>query len=151
MKELPDYVTKADRARLFPILSEKSIEGRTLSIFLATLIHVRPFAERFLEQVDRRVGPRTRLHAFTEVRFKNEVLNSHDRPDGLLVVDTGLSRWTALVEAKVRKSEINADQLARYLKIAKDNKIDAVITISNQFSLAPHHPPVSVKAPKNHE
>ena len=151
MKELPDYVTKADRARLVPILSEKSIEGRTLSIFLATLIHVRPFAERFLEQVDRRVGPRTRLHAFTEVRFKNEVLNSHDRPDGLLVVDTGLSRWTALVEAKVRKSEINADQLARYLKIAKDNKIDAVITISNQFSLAPHHHPVSVNAPKNVE
>src|SRR5690606_717162 len=122
MAELPTFVTSADRARLFPILSEKSIEGRTLSIFLATLIHVRPFAERFLEQIGRRVGPRSRLQAFTEVRFKNEVPNSHDRPDGLLVVDTGLSRWTALVEAKVRKSELRADQLSRYLKIARDNK-----------------------------
>ena len=151
MSELPQCVTEADRARLFPILSDRSIEGRTLSIFLATLIHVRPFAERVLDQLGRRVGPRTRLQAFTEVRFKNEIPNSHDRPDGLLIVDTGHSRWTALVEAKVRKSEIATEQLNRYLKIAKENKIDAVITISNQFSLAPHHHPVSVSAPKNVE
>lgn len=151
MSELPESVTSGDRARLFPILSDRSIEGRTLSIFLATLTCVRPLAERLLGQIGRRIGINTRLHAFTEVRFKHLDDASHDRPDGLLIIDTGRQRWTALVEAKVRKSEIESDQLNRYLKIARLNKIDAVITISNQFSLAPHHHPLAVSVPKNVE
>lgn len=151
MSELPKSITSGERARLFPILSERSIEGRTLSIFLATLIRVRPLAERLLGQIGRKIGPWTKLHAFTEVRFENLDEGSHDRPDGLLIVDTGRTRWTALVEAKVRKSEIDADQLNRYLKIAKANRIDAVITLSNQFSLAPHHHPLAVNIPKQVE
>lgn len=151
MSELPDCVISGERARLFPILSERSVEGRTLSIFLATLLRVRPFAQRLLGQIGRKIGPWTKLHAFTEVRFANLDDNSHDRPDGLLIVDTGRTRWTALVEAKVRKSEIETEQLARYLKIAKANKLDAVITLSNQFSLAPHHHPLSINAPKQVE
>lgn len=148
MNELPACVETGERARLFPILAERSIEGRTLSIFLATLISVRPFAERLLGQIGRRVGPLTKMHAWTEVRFAHLDDGSHDRPDGILVVDTGRKRWTALVEAKVRKSEIEPDQLNRYLKIAKANKFDAVITLSNQFSLAPHHHPIAVNSPK---
>ncbi|MXP47612.1 hypothetical protein GRI43_09495 [Altererythrobacter luteolus] len=151
MSELPQSVTSGDRARLFPILSDRSIEGRTLSIFLATLTSVRPFAERLLGQIGRRVGVNAKIHAFTEVRFKNLDEGSHDRPDGLLILNTGRKQWTALVEAKVRKNHIESDQLNRYLKIAKANKIDAVITISNQFSLAPHHHPVSISTPKNVE
>lgn len=151
MVELPSCVESGERARLFPILSERSIEGRTLSIFLATLCSVRPLAERLLEQMGRRVGPQSKIHAWTEVRFAHLDDGGHDRPDGILIVDTGRSRWTALVEAKVRKSEIEQDQLARYLKIAKANKLDAVITLSNQFSLAPHHHPLSVSIPKRVE
>lgn len=151
MSELPSCVTSGERARLFPILSERSVEGRTLSIFLATLVRVRPFAERLLGQLGRKIGVRTVIHAFTEVRFENLDEGTHDRPDGLLIVDTGQGKWTALVEAKVRKSEIESDQLTRYLKIAKANKIDAVITISNQFSLAPHHHPLNVSSPSKVE
>ncbi|EAQ28822.1 hypothetical protein NAP1_14523 [Erythrobacter sp. NAP1] len=151
MSELPTCVESGERARLFPILAERSIEGRTLSIFLATLISVRPFAERLLEQMGRKIGPLAKLHAWTEVRFAHLDDDGHDRPDGLLIVDTGRAKWTALVEAKVRKSDIQAEQLARYLKIAKANKLDAVITLSNQFSLAPHHHPLSVSKPKHVE
>lgn len=151
MNELPTCITSGETARLFPILSERSIEGRTLSIFLATLVNVRPFADRLLGQIGRKLGTLTTLDAWTEVRFVNLDEGSHDRPDGLLIVDTGRTRWTALVEAKVRKSEIEAEQLNRYLKIAKANKIDAVITLSNQFSLAPHHHPLSISTPKHVE
>ncbi|QFT76644.1 hypothetical protein FIU90_03705 [Erythrobacter sp. THAF29] len=91
------------------------------------------------------------MNAWTEVRFAHLDEGSHDRPDGILVIDTGRTSWTALVEAKVRKSEIEPDQLNRYLKIAKANKLDAVITLSNQFSLAPHHHPIAVNPPKHVE
>ena len=151
MSELPQGITRGDRARLFPILADRSAEGRTLSIFLATLVNVRPFAEKILGDLGRRVGPLATMQAFTEVCFKNEMGDAQDRPDGLLILDTGRTRWTALVEAKVRKNEIQAEQLNRYLKIAKSNGIDAVITLSNQFSMAPHHHPVSVNSPKGIE
>ena len=70
------------------------------------------------------------------------------RPDGLIVLDVGSRRWTALVEAKVGRSEITAEQLERYLTLAKQNRIDAVITISNQFSAVPRHHPVRVNMSK---
>jgi len=52
------------------------------------------------------------------------------------------------VEAKVGRSEITAEQLDRYLTLAKQNRIDAVITISNQFSAVPHHHPVRMSMNK---
>ncbi|MBV7255545.1 hypothetical protein KCG44_01965 [Pacificimonas sp. WHA3] len=148
---MPETITRSERARLFPILSEKSIEGRTLSVFLSTLTHVRPLAAALLAPLGQRIGTTARLRAYTEVSFKVEKGESRDRPDGLIVIDVGKRRWTALVEAKVRKNELNDDQLGRYLAVAKANKIDAVITISNQFSAVPHHHPVSVNAPKGVE
>ncbi len=151
MVELPNSIVSAEPARLFPILSERSVEGRTVSIFLATLTRVRPFAERLLGQIGRKVGAMTKLEAWTEASFVSLDEGSSDRPDGLLIIDTGRTRWVALVEAKVRKSEIEPEQLNRYLKIAKANKFDAVITLSNQFSLAPHHHPLAVNTPKQIE
>ena len=77
MTDLPTCVVSGERARLFPILSERSIEGRTLSIFLATLCSVRPLAERLLEQMGRRIGPQARIHAWTEVRFAHQDDDGH--------------------------------------------------------------------------
>lgn len=151
MSDLPDGVTRGERARLFPILSERSMEGRTLSIFLATLIQVRPFASVLLGRLGKRVGPWSRLQAYTEVCFKHTPDQGEDRPDGLLVLDTGRARWTALVEAKVRKTELTLEQVGKYLKLAKANGIDAVVTLSNQFSSVPNHHPVSIAVPKGLE
>lgn len=49
------------------------------------------------------------------------------------MVKNSKSTWAALVEAKIGKAELDGDQVSRYLEAAKVNKIDAVITISNQF------------------
>ena len=149
MSKLPDCIQRAERARLFPILAETSKEGRTLSIFLATLATVREFRTNLLREIGRRIGPAATLRTYTEVEFKCARGEPNlGRPDGLLVLDTWGSRWTALVEAKIGKVEISSEQLERYLDLAKRNKIDAVITISNQFSAIPQHHPLRVNMTK---
>jgi hypothetical protein len=48
------------------------------------------------------------------------------------------------VEAKVGASELTKEQVEAYLDIARQNGIDALITLSNQFASLPTHHPVSV-------
>ncbi|MGF1549081.1 MAG: hypothetical protein ACFBQW_00880 [Sphingomonadaceae bacterium] len=143
MSDLPDCIKRAERARLFPILAETSKEGRTLSIFLATLAKVRELRENLLKAIGQPPGKTGKLRCYTEIEFKCARREPDlGRPDGLLVLDKWGKRWTALVEAKVGKEEISAPQLERYLELAKKNRLDAVITISNQFSAVPQHHPL---------
>jgi hypothetical protein len=72
MKEhLPEYLAQGEVARLFPVLSTTSKEGRTTSIVLACLAKIDEFGACLLETVGQRVGKRTRIETFTEVVFKN--------------------------------------------------------------------------------
>lgn len=149
MSKLPDCVERAERARLFPILAETSKEGRTLSIFLATLASVREFRNNLLTALGQRIGATTKLRTYTEIEFKcAKGEASLGRPDGLLVLDAWGRRWTALVEAKVGRVDISQEQLERYLELAKKNGIDAVITVSNQFSVVPQHHPLRINMAK---
>lgn len=149
MSNLPDCVERADRARLFPILAETSKEGRTLSIFLATLASVRELRANLLASIGQKIGTTAKLRTYTEVVFKcAKGQPDLGRPDGLLVLESWGRRWTALVEAKVGKVDISQEQLERYLDLAKQNKIDAVITISNQFSVVPQHHPLRINMAK---
>jgi len=62
-------------------------------------------------------------------------------PDGLIRVTRGNRTWTALVEVKTGKNELQAEQLENYLDIARDEDFDALITISNQIpAMAGQHP-----------
>jgi hypothetical protein len=149
MSSLPECIERAERARLFPILAETSKEGRTLSIFLATLAAVRELRTNLLGAVGQKLGTTARLRTYTEIEFKCAKGETNlGRPDGLLVLDIWGRRWTALVEAKVGKADISHEQLERYLELAKKNRIDAVITISNQFSVVPQHHPLRINMSK---
>lgn len=149
MSTLPECIERAERARLFPILAETSREGRTLSIFLAALASVRELRADLLGGIGVRLGSTTKVRTYTEVVFKCAKGEANlGRPDGLVVLDTWGRRWTALVEAKVGKTELSAEQVERYLELAKKNAIDAVITISNQFSAVPRHHPLRVNVAK---
>ncbi len=143
MTDRPDFIVSGDEARLFPILAETSKEKRVASIFLAVTTQIPALAEEALGAVGVRVGKRTKVSAYTEVVLK-ETTAKGCRPDGLIVVDTGRTRWSALVEAKVGRNELDADQVQRYLELAKANGIDAVVTISNQFVARADHSPVAV-------
>lgn len=146
MSDLPEMLVQGERARLFPVLAETSKEGRTLSIILACIENVFEFGQTLLADLNIRVGSRTKIEIFTEVVFaKNDAGAKGDfRPDGLIVVQTGSKRWTAMVEAKVGKNELYADQIENYLEIAKQHNVDALITFSNQFAAIPTHHPVPI-------
>lgn len=139
---LPEYLTQGEVARLFPVLSTTSKEGRTTSIVLACLAKVEEFGASLLETIGQRVGKRAKIETFTEVVFKKQSTDIKDRPDGLIVLQIGTREWRALVEAKVGNNDLDPDQIERYRTLAKDNSIDCVITISNQFATSPASHPV---------
>ncbi len=143
MSDRSDFILSGDEARLFPILAETSKEKRVASIFLAVMTQIPALAEEVLSTTGVRVGKRTRVRAFTEVVLKE---NGGDgcRPDGLLLVDTGRTQWSALIEAKIGRNGLTSEQVARYAELAKANGIDAVITISNEFVARADHSPVSI-------
>ncbi len=143
---LPDYLVQGELSRLFPVLSTTSKEGRTTSILLACLAKVNEFGSELLGSVGQRVGARAKLTTYTEVVFKNQPNTIKDRPDGLIVVQIGAKQWRALVEAKVGSNDLEDDQIERYRALAKENGIDCVITISNQFAArADSHPVEAVR------
>lgn len=149
----PDYTSQGKYARLIPTLADSKKEERATSILLAALMSVYEFRKAMLQSINQRVGARTKLEAWTEVVFKSETppnkkQSPDDRPDGLLVLDTGRKKWHALIEAKVGSEVVGEEQLLKYIKQAKDHGINAVITITNQFVALPTHHPVPV--PKKH-
>lgn len=143
MDKRPEFLLQGERARLFPVLAETSKEGRTLSVVLACMETVDDFGKALLSDLGIRTGVRTRIDAYTEVvlRKSGEV---KARPDGLIVLRSGSSTLSVLVEAKVGNSDLTPAQLESYLELAKLNGIDGLLTISNQFAPLPSHHPVAV-------
>ena len=123
--ELPDTLTVGEPARLFPVLAETSREGRALSVLLACFGSIDDLAKTLLATLGQRVGARTRVRTLTEVVLDGAPEAASRRPDGLLVVETGRRTWSALVEAKVRRSRLEPEQIEAYLKLAKANGIEA--------------------------
>lgn len=138
---LPEYVLQGEHARLFPVLSTNSKEGRTTSVFLSCLAGIKEFRAELLRSVGGRLGKTSRTECFTEVVLKHDKETGNDRPDGLIVVKTGKKEWRALIETKIGTAALNPDQIEKYRAVAKAHCIDCVITISNQFaSLPSNHP-----------
>ncbi len=143
--ELPEILKSADVARLFPVIAETGKEQRAASIFLSVLSAVPPFAHAILSHVGQRIGARTSINTYTEVVLQNESPQGRsNRPDGLIELSTGKRRWSALLEAKIGSSPLDQEQIERYLRLARDNSVDALITVSNQLAALPTHHPLDV-------
>ncbi len=145
MSNLPNVISRGEPARLFPVLSETSKEGRATAVFLSCLANVFEYGSGLLSSVGQRVGTRAKIECFTEVGFETSKGDSKLRPDGLIVLTVGSRKWTALVEAKVGVNNLTTEQIEGYLALAQTHKIDAVITISNEFSAAPQLHPLAIK------
>ena len=147
--QTPDGQSHPDKARLFPVLAEKSKEGRALSIFLACFANVPDFGKRLLHSLEGvKVLAYSKIDTFAEVTFESAPRSSRSgnlRPDGLIVVKNRRDQfWTSLIEAKVGGNRLDANQLADYVDLADEHGIDAVVTVSNEFAAVPHHHPVYV-------
>jgi hypothetical protein len=138
-----EMIKQGEVARLFPVLAETSREKRLTSVLLAALPVLPALAKDLLAGIAPTIRKTTEIEAYTEVVFKKGGLNA-DRPDGLLILKTRSRTWTAIIEAKAGKAELQAPQIEKYLDLAKINKIDAVITISNQFVARPEHSPADI-------
>lgn len=138
-----NYLASGESARLFPVVKDSLKEQRLSSMFLAVFATIPDLAKQLLLPLGEKLGKTSKIETLTEVVFKNQSDNK-DRPDGLLIITTGKREWRALLEVKIGKKELEVEQINRYLKIARDLKFDAVITVSNQFVARPDHPPVNV-------
>jgi len=136
-------VKQGDPARLFPVLAESSREKRLTSVLLATLPLLPELTREIFAGIAPKIGKTTTVSTMTEVVFRRGSAGK-DRPDGLITINTRGRTWSALVEAKAGKASLEKDQLSRYLKIAAENGVDAVISISNEYVTRPEHSPTGI-------
>ncbi len=128
-------------ARLIPtsgINGAEEQERRAVSALLAVMSSVDEFGRTLLRGAG---APGGSVETYIEVPFK--LGDKTLRPDGLIRVTRGSRSWTALVEVKTGKNELQPDQLEQYLDIAREQSFDSLISISNQIPPSPaQHPTV---------
>ena len=126
-------------ARLIPtsgISGAEEQERRATSALLAVMGIVKEFSKAVLGPLG---APAGNLETFIEVPFM--LGDKRCYPDGLIRVVRGTRSWTALVEVKTGKSELEPVQLENYLDVAREQGFDALITISNEIPpMAGQHP-----------
>lgn len=129
-------------ARLIPtsgINGAQEQERRATSALLAVLSIVPDYGKALLSQIG---APAGNVSTFIEVPF--DLDGSRIYPDGLVRIKRGSRLWTALVEVKTGKNELEPTQLENYLDVAKEQGFDALITISNEIPPVPGQHPTKV-------
>src|SRR5690625_621459 len=125
------------QARLIPASGIKGAadqEGRATSALLSVLTVVPGFAHGLLKPCGAPLGRvRANVETFIEVAFEDKKRKRSPRPDGLIRVTRGKRTWTALVEVKTRNNPLVKEQVEEYMDVAREQKFDAVITISNEI------------------
>jgi hypothetical protein len=139
------------RARLIPtsgIGSEKEAEQRATSALLAILTVVRDLSVELFSPLGASRAQKATVDAWTEVQFGHN--GKRIRPDGMLQVAYGKSTWTALVEVKTGDATLDADQINNYWDVARGEKFDHVITVSNEIAPnADTHPTPGLRVRSN--
>ncbi len=147
--ELPEYLEQGEYARLIPVVADTSREQRITSAVMAAFMSVEEYGRHMLQMVGAPATKTSKIHCCTEVIFKKlQDEQQKFRPDGLITVKAGAKSWTAIIEAKIGGTDLNKEQIEAYLDLARIHKVDAVITISNQFAAIPTHHPVKVNKQK---
>ena len=137
-------------ARLIPvsgIANDIEAEMRASSALLAVLAAVRDLSAALTTPLGASSARRAVVETFIETRFKLDA--GVVRPDGLIQVTYGSSQWRCLVEVKTGVNRLQAEQVNSYLAVAREQGINAVLTISNEIASGADHPCVGVKQPKS--
>jgi len=151
MATAPKVVPKPEEgwhpARLIPttgIGGQDEQEQRATSSLLAVMQAVPQFGRAIIQHAG---APGGHMTTYTEIRFldPDEKLSI---PDGAIVVERGRVRWVCLLEVKTGGAALRADQVNRYLDLARANGFDAVLTISNQITASPAESPIAVDPKK---
>ena len=143
------YIKNWEPVRLFPGYKKSQAEQRILSSTLACLVAVQPFRQQVFSRLGYNFGIRSDMTACTEVVMQKSEGSGFGRPDAFVLIGSGKRLWSAIIEAKVGSTILDTEQLNRYISLARDNDVDAVITISNQLTLQPDMNPSGIKLAKN--
>lgn len=117
-------------ARLIPVTGIKGAldqERRAASALLAVMQGVPELTIALLKDYGAIKGT---VETYIEPEFK--LGTKKVRPDGLIRITKGQKSWTALVEFKTGKNDLEIEQINQYLDIAKEHGFDALLTISNE-------------------
>ena len=135
-KRVLDAEADWPRARLIPTgkMNQTEQERRATSVLLAVMPIVPSFARAMLADLGAPGGKK--ISTYTDVRLKDENGRVHV-PDGAIRIERGNKTWTCLVEVKTGSALMKAEQVERYLDMARANHFDALLTISNQIRSDP--------------
>jgi hypothetical protein len=134
-------------ARLIPITSstgQEAKERNAASALLAVLSVVNEFGRTLLKPLG---APAGKIEVFVEVPFKLDDGKTL-RPDGLIGVTRAGKTWWALVECKIADQLLAVGQMEAYLDLARAVGIDAVLSISNQFTSSSSDYPIPIDRKK---
>jgi hypothetical protein len=128
---------------LFPMMKAGSEDAAT-SIFFAVLDMVYPFRERLLKSIGKSAYKSGNDYSCVLRPSIGGRLTDKDVPDAKLNLDQK-TNWSALVEVKIGAADLDQAQLGRYLNRVIEQKVDALITISNEMCADPSMPPLRLK------
>lgn len=134
-----------DAARLIPIAGiggTDEQERRATSALLAVITIVDEFGRELLKPLG---APAGKIEAFCEVPFKLDPRDKKSqtvRPDGLIRITRGKTKWEILVEVKTGNNVLDKEQVENYLLVSRNNRyLGGVLTISNEIvPIEGHHP-----------
>lgn len=134
-------------ARLIPavgIRGQEEQEKRATSSLLAVMHAVPEFGHALLKPLG---APKGTISTFAEVQLKDGDGKVHI-PDGAVRVERGKTAWACLVEVKTGGAPLKSEQVNRYLDLAREQRFDAVLTVSNDITGSAHKSPVAVDGRK---
>jgi len=142
-KPTPSTTEQWHPARLIPavgIRAQEEQEKRATSSLLAVMRAVPEFGYALLVPLG---APKGRISTYAEVQLKDSA-GKVNIPDGAIVVERGKTRWRCLVEVKTSVAQLQAEQVKRYLDMAREHSFNAVLTVSNQITGTVRDSPVDV-------
>lgn len=128
---------------LFPMMKAGSEDAAT-SIFFAVIGLVYPYRDKLLRSIGKSAYKSGNDYSCLLRPSIGGRLSDKDIPDAKIILDQK-TRWNALVEVKIGAADLDQPQLGRYLARAIDQKVDALITISNEMCADPSMPPLRLK------
>jgi hypothetical protein len=138
-------------ARLIPVSgigNAVEAEMRATSALLAVVSVVRDLSLAMFSPQGASAARKATVETFIETKFKLRD-GTVVRPDGLVQISYGASTWRALMEVKTGDNPLQADQLLSYLNVAREQGIDAVVSVSNEIAVGTEHPCEGVKVKAN--
>jgi len=120
------------------------------SSFLLTLMSVEAFRIALFEGLGLKVGQGSKLSCLSDFTFlsadnSTQQPKQSNRPNGLLYLQTSKFVWSALMVTRASGVKLETDALAYCVEIAKQNQVNAILTVSDTFTLRPGVLPVDIE------